>query len=128
MRTLTFEKHKIKNGDDDRPSIQLWSRGFRSIPVDLEPAGLIHQLEKLGFDDVISHPDSVGVGFLTAPWRNHPRLAMVVGRTMNFAPGDEFAISLEKAPPSPAGTFADAPTLQEICEEAYRQRRNGDLK
>jgi hypothetical protein len=127
MRTLNFKRYEFANGDN-RPTIELWARGFRSIPADLEREGLMQQLLQLGFDDIVSHPENVGVGFLTAPWQGHPKLAMVVGKTMNFSDGEVIAVSQEKAPPSPLGEFDDDPTLEEICQEAYRQRRNGASK
>ena len=125
MRTLHFKGYKFENGTV-RPAIEYWDGGFRSIPVDVAREELTKELAELGFD--IANPGNLRVGFLAKGWGEHPRMAMVVARSTNMLNGQEIAVSNEPAPPPPAGMFYDDPALQEICEEAYRQRDLGSVE
>jgi len=120
MRTLTLKPY-VLNGVGERPPVDHWTPGFRVVPIDLlENGDLKQQLAKLGFD--VNSAENVHVGYLTAPWGDHPRFALAVAKSDNPHDGDMVAISLEKAPLSPAGEYFGDPMLIELSEAVQRRR------
>jgi hypothetical protein len=120
MRTLTLKPY-VLNGVGERPPVDHWTPGFRVVPIDLlENGDLKQQLAKLGFD--VNSAENVHVGYLTASWGDHPRLALAVAKCNNPQDGDEIVVSLEKAPPSPIGDYFGDPMLIELAEAVRRRR------
>jgi hypothetical protein len=82
MRHLTFKRH---NFDRTEPV------SFRILPndwpVDLDRPNTIRAA---GFD-----PDNHRIGRLEAPWKGHPKYALVVANDSNQEPGSPFAVSNE---------------------------------
>ena len=91
-RQLTFKKYVAE--EEGRPPVKFWWRGLPARPVDLDGGQLLAGAGMTGIP-----LEQLSSGYLASPWQGHPEYAMVITRDIFFHPGDQYAISLESAPP-----------------------------